>query len=91
MYKIKFINYNNRSYIGSLELVRYIYIWRMCERRERRGGSRASGINKEQLASVSSGADVLRERVQRSKRHTKLRGALKNGVALGKVAEHVQR
>ena len=43
---------------------------------------------KERLVSVSSGEAVLRERLQRSKMHTKLRGALKIDVVLAKADKH---
>ena len=58
--------------------------------RSQRGGSGASRMKKEQFVSVSSGVNIRRDHLQRSKMHTKLRGILKIGVAIGKADEHAR-
>ena len=95
MCKIKFINYNNiiKSYLLSLlflRLKKQKIERRMREWRGRRGGSGASRTIKGWFASTSSGVNILRERLRRSRMHTKLRGTLKIGVAIGKADEHAR-
>ena len=45
-------------------------------------------MKKDQIGSVFTGADVLREHLQRSNKHTKLNCALTIRVVLGKADEH---
>ena len=60
------------------------------KRKKRRLRSIQNKKKKERFVTVSSVADVLRDHLQRSKMHTKLRGALKIGVVIEKADERTR-